>query len=99
MARPDLLFLLQEEGEKLAIVSGSTRITLPLHTRTAVEAALGGAPFMVRSLPGPLDEAGKIVLVRRLIKEGLLTRVGEAASAPRLEPARANGAARSMALG
>jgi ribosomal protein L16 Arg81 hydroxylase len=99
VARPDLLFLLQEEDEKLAIVSGSTRITLPLHTRTAVEAALGGAPFMVRSLPGPLDEAGKIVLVRRLIKEGLLTRVGEPASAPRPEPARANGAARPLALG
>jgi ribosomal protein L16 Arg81 hydroxylase len=97
--RPDLLFLLQEEGDKLAIVSGSTRVTLPIATRSAVEAALGGAPFMVRSLPGPLDEAGKIVLVRRLIKEGLLTRIGEGASASRPEPARANGAAQPVALG
>ena len=29
---------------------------------------------MVRDLPGQLDDAGKIVLVRRLIKEGLLVR-------------------------
>jgi ribosomal protein L16 Arg81 hydroxylase len=99
VARPDFLYLLQHEGERFAIVFGSTRITLPQHTREAVEAALRGAPFVVRNLPGPLDEAGKIVLVRRLIKEGLLTRVGDPAAAPRADAERANGAARPLALG
>jgi ribosomal protein L16 Arg81 hydroxylase len=101
VVRPDFLYRLQEEGDKLAIVFGSTRITLPLHTRTAVEAALGGAPFVVRNLPGPLDEAGKIVLVRRLIKDGLLTRVGDGAFAPGGPRAaeRANGAARPARAG
>jgi ribosomal protein L16 Arg81 hydroxylase len=102
VVRPDFFYRLQEEDDKLAILFGSTRISLPLHTRKAVEAALGGAPFMVRNLPGPLDDAGKVVLVARLIKDGLLTRVGDGASAPhgaRAEAERANGAARPAALG
>jgi hypothetical protein len=102
VVRPDFLYRLQEDGEQLSIVFGSTRITLPKHTRTAVEVALAGAPFVVRNLPGPLDEAGKVVLVRRLIRDGLLTRVGDGAFAPngpRADAERANGAARPMALG
>jgi hypothetical protein len=36
--------------------------------------ALSGRPFVVRDLPGQLDDAGKVVLVRRLLREGLLVR-------------------------
>jgi ribosomal protein L16 Arg81 hydroxylase len=102
VVRPDFVHRLHEDGDRLAIVFGSTRITLPLQTRKAVEAALAGAPFVVCNLPGPLDEAGKIVLVRRLIRDGLLTRVGGAVSAsttPRADATagRANGAARPVA--
>ena len=102
VVRPDFLYRLQEENGQLVIVFGSTRITLPPHTRMAVEAALGGAPFVVRNLPGPLDEAGKIVLARRLIKDGLLTRIGDSAFAPsgsRAAAESANGAAAPAALG
>lgn len=102
VVRPDFLYRLQEENGQLVIVFGSTRITLPLHTREAVEAALRGAPFVVRNLPGPLDEAGKVVLARRLIKDGLLTRVGDGAFAPngsRAAAELANGAAVPAALG
>jgi hypothetical protein len=31
---------------------------------------------VVRDLPGQIDDAGKIVLVRRLLREGLLARRG-----------------------
>jgi hypothetical protein len=31
----------------------------------------------VREVPDSLDEAGKVVLVRRLVKEGVLVRVDE----------------------
>ncbi len=45
--------------------------------------ALRGSPFAVCDLPGQLDEPGKLVLVKRLIREGLLVRAegGSAASA------------------
>ena len=43
-----------------------------LHARPAVLHALTTERFRVRDLPGNLDDAGKLVLVRRLIREGLL---------------------------
>jgi hypothetical protein len=75
VARPHLVYLLREEGEQLTALFGSTQITLPSFTRIPLERALSGAPFQVSDLPGPLDEAGKIVLIQRLIREGLLVRV------------------------
>jgi hypothetical protein len=37
------------------------------------------APFTARDLPGPLDDAGRLVLVRRLVREGFLRRSAAAA--------------------
>jgi len=76
--RPDLIYLVREEDERLVLLFGATEISLPTFTRDAVMFALEGAPFMVRDLPGELDDAGKVVLVRRLLQEGLLVRQHEA---------------------
>jgi ribosomal protein L16 Arg81 hydroxylase len=48
------------------------RITFPAHVSEAVRFALNEPEFAVRELPGDLDDAAKVVLVRRLIREGLL---------------------------
>ncbi len=77
--RPDLVYLVREENERLVLLFGATEISLPVFTRDAVLFALDGAPFAVRDLPGHLDEAGKIVLAQRLLREGLLVRRDEAA--------------------
>jgi hypothetical protein len=74
IARPHLVYLLREDGENLAVLFGSTQISLPSSTRPPLERALSGAPFGLAELPGPLDEPGKIVLVQRLIREGMLVR-------------------------
>ena len=76
--RPDLIYLVREDNERLVLLFGSTEISLPAFTRDAVMFALEGAPFVVRNLPGQLDDAGKVVLVRRLLREGLLVRQDEA---------------------
>jgi len=76
--RPDLIYLMREEDEKLVLLFGATEISLPAFTRDAVMFALEGAPFVVRDLPGQLDDAGKVVLVQRLLREGLLVRQDEA---------------------
>jgi hypothetical protein len=78
VARPHLVYLLREEGEKLVILFGPTQIALPSFAREAVAFALSGRAFRVADLPGQLDDPGKTVLVRRLVREGLLVRVGEA---------------------
>jgi len=94
VARPHLIYLQQEEDEKLVILFGSTQITLPSFTRDAVKFALSGESFLVCDLPGALDDAGKIVLARRLIKEGMVVRLNGtgADSAPeRAAPTLATG--------
>lgn len=76
--RPDLIYLVREDNERLVLLFGATEISLPAFTRDAVTFALDGAPFVVRDLPGQLDDAGKVVLVQRLLREGLLVRKDEA---------------------
>jgi ribosomal protein L16 Arg81 hydroxylase len=72
--RPDLIYRVRDENERLVLLFGSTEIDLPAFTRDAVIFALDGAPFVVRDLPGQLDDAGKLVLAQRLLREGLLVR-------------------------
>ena len=76
--RPDLIYRVRDENERLVLLLGSTEIDLPAFTRDAVIFALDGAPFVVRDLPGQLDDAGKLVLAQRLLREGLLVRQDEA---------------------
>lgn len=37
---------------------------------------MASASFVVSDLPGPLDEDGRVTLVRRMIREGLLRIMG-----------------------
>jgi hypothetical protein len=92
VARPHLVHLLREEGESVVVLFGSTQITLPSFTREALVFALSGAAFQVADLPEPLDDAGKIVLVQRLIREGMLVREGATASQRAPSPTRTKGA-------
>jgi hypothetical protein len=80
VAKPHLVYLQQDDGDKLVILFGSTQITMPSFTADAVRFALSGEAFSVSDLPGALDEASKIVLARRLIKEGMLVRVSNGAA-------------------
>ena len=82
VARPHLVYRQYEEDDKLSILFGSTQITLPSFTGEAVKLALSGASFSVSDLPGGLDDAGKIVLAQRLLKEGMLVRSNGAADGP-----------------
>jgi mannose-6-phosphate isomerase-like protein (cupin superfamily) len=70
--RPHLIYRLREEGENVTLLFGSTTIIFPAIACEPLFFALQGRPFAARELPGRLDDAGKVVLVRRLINEGLL---------------------------
>ncbi len=51
------------------------RLEFPEYARTELEAVLAfDEPFTAAELPGELDEEGRLVLVRRLIREGFLRR-------------------------
>jgi hypothetical protein len=50
-------------------------LDLPDHAREALEAVVESEwPFTAAELPGDLDDEGRLVLVRRLIREGFLRR-------------------------
>lgn len=73
-ARPHLihdLTHLAEEGQVRLVCQGA-EIVLPDFAREPLEFAVANRDFRVGDLPGELDEAGKLVLVRRLVREGLM---------------------------
>lgn len=76
-AQPQLIFQLRDrtdpEGNPAVQVScQGAEMFLPAHTKPALEVCLTRPRFKVQDLPGELDEAGKLVLVKRLIREGLM---------------------------
>jgi hypothetical protein len=71
--RPTVLFDL--EGTTLSFEGRHLRF--PEHVREELDAiAAADGPFTADGLPGELDDAGRLVLVRRLIREGFLRRNG-----------------------
>ena len=61
------------ERDGAALVFEGKRVELPERVREAVEFLHGaGRPFTASELPGGLDPAGRLVLLRRLIREGYL---------------------------
>lgn len=61
-------------GDSVSVDCSGRRITFPA-AREAVEFALENSRFRIRELPGDLDDAGKLVIVRRLVQEGLVEAV------------------------
>lgn len=58
------------DGE-LAVLLGDRELRMPAWVEPAMKTIAAGGSVTVANLPG-LDEAGRLVLVRRLIREGLL---------------------------
>jgi ribosomal protein L16 Arg81 hydroxylase len=70
--RPHLLARVETSANAISVRCFGRRITFPRAVAPAVQFALICDRFVVRDLPGDLDAAGKLTLVRRLILEGLL---------------------------
>ncbi|MFS0734671.1 cupin domain-containing protein [Microbacterium sp. 1P10UB] len=62
---------LEDAGERVRIVTPAVTLGLPAEARPALEALSQGGPIAVRQLPG-LDEDSAVVVVRRLLREGLV---------------------------
>lgn len=78
--RPTVIAELEEAGSATVLVFEGKEIRFPPKAAPAVRvAARTGHRFRAADLPGPLDEAGRLVLVRRLVREGFLRRAGGSA--------------------
>lgn len=77
-ARPNLIYRIADIPGKngaedtVAVSCQGAVISLPAYAHTPLAFALSGPKFQLKDLPGDLDEAGCAVLVRRLIREGLV---------------------------
>jgi bifunctional lysine-specific demethylase and histidyl-hydroxylase NO66 len=70
--RETVLFDVAERDGRILLSFEGKQVSLPGQARAAVEAAASAAePFRPADLPG-LDEAGRVVLARRLVREGFL---------------------------
>jgi lysine-specific demethylase/histidyl-hydroxylase NO66 len=69
--RGGLRFRLTIEGDRVALALPDRTIRLPATTAPALRALLDPHPSTVGGLPG-LDEADQLVLVRRLLREGVV---------------------------
>ncbi len=73
--RPGSVCQLAAGGGELTVLLGDRQLVLPAHLEPALRAILAADRFTVGALAGQLDEASRLVLVRRLIREGMLESV------------------------
>ena len=71
-ARPGVVHRLRRDDAKVTVEFHGHRITFPARVADAVAFALTNPHYSLRELPGELDEAGRLALGRRLIREGLV---------------------------
>ena len=77
--RPGMLSVAPLDGAVELAFAGK-RIRLPARVRAEAEfLAHVEGPFTARALPGRLDDAGRLVLIRRLVRDGLLRIADESA--------------------
>ena len=70
---PTVLVDLKERVGGVSLSFEGRELTFPVHAREEVTAIVDADDaFTPAELPGSLDEAGRLVLVRRLVREGLL---------------------------
>ena len=64
---------LEEEDGQVALVFEGKEVRLPAHAEPELRACFEAEePFRAADLPGELDAGGRLVLVRRLVREGFL---------------------------
>jgi hypothetical protein len=71
--RAHTIVRLDSTTEGVGLLFQGKQITFPSHASEAVGFVAQHEQFRVVELPNVLDDEGKLVLVKRLIREGLLT--------------------------
>ncbi|NUR06866.1 MAG: cupin [Nocardioidaceae bacterium] len=64
--------VLLDEGDKVAVLLGDRELRMPAHVTPALEVVRAAETFRPADLADHLDEQSRLVLCRRLVREGLL---------------------------
>lgn len=71
-ARPHLLYQFADDGERITVSSCGRDLSLPSYAGPTLRHALSSEKIAVKDLEGDIDDAGKLVLVRKLVLEGMV---------------------------
>lgn len=71
--RPSLRYAVDVTTEDVRIMFHGKVIRLPLQCAAVVDHLVLGHPVCAADLPGELDQASTLVVVRKLLREGFLT--------------------------
>lgn len=71
--RPNLLYHLTHDAKHMTMTTYNGTLSMPVHTADPLEYTLTHKNYHVRDLPDNLDDKRKIILIRKLIKENLIT--------------------------
>jgi bifunctional lysine-specific demethylase and histidyl-hydroxylase NO66 len=81
--RPDSSIRLMTDGDRLCVLLGDRRLSLPATAEPTVRRMLQLGSFTPEHLDDLIDGPSRLVLCRRLVREGLLTLRGDHLQAPR----------------
>ena len=70
--RPTAVFDVCREGDEVVVLYNRAQIAFPAYAEQALRYAVTAPSYKVREIRGNLDDEGRLVLIRRLIREGLL---------------------------
>ena len=71
--RTDIIFRITRDQETVTLSFYGKKIQLPAYTEPSLRYIVQTTRFTVRDIPGEIDDAGKVVLVRSLLRQGFLT--------------------------
>ena len=71
--RPDCTWTISPHDRRLRVSFHTTHLDVPAHIEPDVRFISTKDVFTAAELPGVLDDEGRLVLVRRLVREGALT--------------------------
>jgi hypothetical protein len=73
--RADAVLSVRRDDDRIALRLGDRLVRMPARVEPSVRLVADGADHAVRDIPG-LDDGGRLVLARRLVREGLLEVLG-----------------------
>jgi ribosomal protein L16 Arg81 hydroxylase len=71
--RTNIICRITRDEETVTLSFYGKKIQLPAYTEPSLRFIVQATRFTVRDIPGDIDDAGKVVLVRSLLREGFLT--------------------------
>ncbi|OAN78992.1 hypothetical protein A8B78_01120 [Jannaschia sp. EhC01] len=73
-AHPHIVFGIHDvpDEDQVCLVAQGAEIILPAHAKDAMEYCITTGDFRLGDMGGDLDDAGKMVLVKRFVREGLM---------------------------